>query len=87
MGLMWIEFGILQSLIRFETLAERVDDEGFPWTDFLGAIWEKFVFYEKIFVKGGLKRKVLLENLEIFQKLGFRENTNAKGKVKTETMA
>ena len=86
MDLMWTEFGILQSLIRSESLVEGANGEGLLWTDFLGAIWEKFEFSEEKFVKGGLKRKVLLGSLEIFQKFGFKENTNAKGKVKIETM-
>ena len=57
MGLMRTEFGILQSLIRSETLAKGVDGQGLLWIDLLGAIWEKFVFSEEKFVKGSFEEK------------------------------
>ena len=61
------ELRILQSLIRLKTLVEGVDGEDLLWIDFLGAIWDKFMFFEEKFEKCGSNRKALLEDLEIFR--------------------
>ena len=73
---------MLQSLIKSKILVVGVEGEDLTCVDFLGAIWEKSMFFKRSFLGNDSEEKYFVWRLGDSQKLEFKEIRMQKGKEK-----